>query len=263
MERTGLSHRFLSRYRVVGYCPCSIGFLLFAARSLIRDVSPKWEMRIMKCMRIVLSILLVFSLVGSVTFLAFVLVRREAQWQEVSAELILVIVLAVEGLFAISHLAESRAERQAEALRDFMHDFASKEALEEREDLFTSLPWGHDFGHIPNEQIEWISERTGSNVVYKLRENANCQVEVTMKSDTWRKIQRLSDQYHFAGLSCRRGYMDIEDLLNWIGPQPLRWWRRLGGIIQQERTRRGTPSLFKGFEDLATAAQSFFRDTIG
>ena len=93
--------------------------------------------------------------------------------------------------------------------------------------------------------------------------SGNGKVEVTMKCETWRWIQRLSDQYHFAGLSCRRAYMDREDLLNWIGPQPLRWWRRLGGIIQQERTRRGNPTLFKGFEDLAAAADDFFHDRLG
>jgi hypothetical protein len=214
----------------------------------------------MKCMGVVLNGVLGCSLVGSLIFLCFVLAQRAGQWQEVTAELILVIVLAAEGLYAIYHLAESRSERQAASLRDFMHDFASREVLLEREKLYTRLPWRHDFGHICDEQIQWIQGVEGSIVVYKMKDNPTCKIEVTMESEIWGYIQRLSDQYHFAGLSCRRGYMALEDFFSWTGPQSLRWWRRLGHIIQQERTRRGNPALFEGFEYLAMRAQSSFRE---
>jgi hypothetical protein len=207
----------------------------------------------MKASELFLRLVLWISLIISICFLIYVYVvgLGSHQWEGVAAELLLVIVLAAEGLFAISHIAESKAARQAEALRDFMHTFASAEALESREKLFTKIPWGHDFCHTPDKEIQWTCQITGPDVKYTMAGNDNVVVEITMASETWRRIQELSDQYHFAGLSCQRGYLKTEDILEWMGPQALRWWRRLGGIIRHERKRRQNPGLFKGFEDLA------------
>ena len=179
----------------------------------------------MKTGRIVLGVVLVCSLLVSSGALIYVFFRGGCipGWQGVAAELLLVVVIAAEGLFAVFHLHEARAERQAESLRDFMHDFASKDALAEREELYTNLPWDHDFGRISPQPLQSTRAEGGTDVTYKMKGNATCVIPVTMKSDVWPAIQRMCDHYHFAGISCERGWMAERDVLQWMGPRPLRW----------------------------------------
>ena len=207
--------------------------------------------------KVFLGCVLLCSLAASLVFLFAVSARCGNGWEAAASELLLVIVLAAEGLFAFYHLAESRSATQAESLRVFMHDFASEQALVQREELFTAIDWQDDFGNIPAQPVKWVLEKKGNTVRYKMKENGGSSIEVTMTSPIWRKVQRLGDQYHIAGISCQRGYMDLSDLFTWMGPQPLRWWRRFGDLILQERKRRKHPTLFKGWEYLANEAEEF------
>jgi hypothetical protein len=216
----------------------------------------------MKWVKYTLTPALVAGLITSLIFVAYIVAyeRSIPGWELVASELLLVFVLAAEGLLAFFHLREARDSAQAEALRDFMHAFCSDEALIDRERLYTELRWGKGFGDIPTDFVKWNVATEGDSITYRMAGNENCAIQVTMKSKIWASVQRMGDQYHFAGLCCERGSMATEDVLKWMGPQALRWWRRLGDIILQERHRRGHPGLFSGFEMLANLTEKFFRE---
>src|SRR5574341_847226 len=82
-------------------------------------------------------------------------------------ELLLVIVLAVEGLIALVHLHEARTERQVEVLREVMNDLSSRDALQQAQQLYVEIPWttGH-FHAIGVQPLKW-EPRTGQGTEVK------------------------------------------------------------------------------------------------
>jgi hypothetical protein len=196
---------------------------------------------------------------GSIVFLLIVFCNW---WMEdrnlIIAELLLVIVLAAEGVFAIFHLWDSKSARQSESLREFAKEFAHKDTISEREELFTKLPW--NLGYVePTYMLDWKSEWNAEFKcpAYNCLQFASVVIKVTAQDANWVKIQCLANQYHFAGVSCRRHYLAKEDILQWMGPQACVWWLRFGNLILQERDRRKNPGLFNGWQHLAFEAKVY------
>lgn len=208
---------------------------------------------------IILGCILFGSLVWSIHLFFRLPIHPIDQGLQSAAEILLVIVISAEGLFAVAHLNESRAERQAAAFRDFMHDFTSTDSLIEREKLYNEGNWKLKFSQIPDQELIWECKEDGEKVFYSVKGNPECKVQITMDCPQWKRIQHLADQFHYCGLSVKRGYLSEDDLFEWFGSVPLKWWRRLGGIIKNERERRGVTTLFKGFEELAELAKKRFK----
>jgi len=200
---------------------------------------------------------LALIILGSLTLSLWLLVsvfRDVTPNFTVAAELLLVIVLAAEGIYAVFHVWESKSARQADAFLELRSQFEEEVSLLSSEELHTELGWAFAFEHIPAEELKWIQEREeGRPVVYTCESCPKVKISITMKDPHWKKIQSLGGHYHFAGISCAKNYLDRQDVSDWLGPQPRKWWMRLGGIINAERKRRQHKGFFQGWEDLAKA----------
>jgi hypothetical protein len=74
----------------------------------------------------------------------------------------------------------------------------------------------------------------------------------------WILLRGIAGRYHFAGISIKRGYINEQDVFDWLGPGPLKWWRRFEHMIEQERQRKNAPRLCAGWEKLAGIVERQF-----
>lgn len=173
-------------------------------------------------------------------------------WLSPVSELMLVFVLALEGVYAILHFRQALSDTQLHAFIELMKDISSPEAYKHREAIYSSIRWNsdEDILALHADNLRWKEPPSDKHNYYE--SEAGFSFKVTMDNDLWKSISYVGEQYHAAGTLLERFHIDEELFIPWVGVAPYRCWQRLQGVIHLERTRRESPRMWHGFELLAT-----------
>lgn len=192
---------------------------------------------------------------GAVSAYLVYLMRHDAHRDVKIGELLLAVIIACEGLFAIFHLRMARIALQAEAFGEYTRDFLAFEkdrhARETSGDL-KRFPWFLPFAANPDGTISWDMVEEAHQRTYRPTGEFNDRIAFVTDTAEWWIMVEMAEKFQFAQFSCEEGYMNKADVYRWLGRRPLRWWVRYGAILRKERGPRKEP-LYLGFEKLAGA----------